>query len=86
MDETHLKVKTGNNNLVLHFSSNMTVMFVSCQPVHQICQMCDRTVDFCRIRARKSILKAKIKLLKESVFDWLVNLFILRFLCLIVRP
>ena len=58
---TYLKVKTGNNNLILHFSSNMVVMFASCHPVDQICQMWLRTVDFFTICARKSILKAKMK-------------------------
>ena len=65
---------------------NMVRSSVSCQTVHQIWQICLRTVHLYSIGAKKSIYKAKIKIFKGDVFHRLVNLLTVRFLCLIVRP
>lgn len=42
-------------------------------------------MHFYRISARKSVLESKVKIFKESLFHRLVNLFTVRFFCLIAR-
>lgn len=64
------------------FALNMVVRSVACQPVDQIFL---RTAHLYSIGAKKINFIRQIKIFKESVFHQLVNLFALRFLCLILR-